>query len=76
MLAYRDSMTQRICSRMGCHRPAEVTFTYDYGDRMVAIGPLSPLPEPRAYDLCAHHAQTLVLPMGWRRVEYRHDVSA
>ena len=42
-----------------------MTLTYDYGRSLVWLDPLSPEREPHAYDLCAHHAEHLTVPLGW-----------
>lgn len=32
------------------------------------IGPLSPVPQPGALDLCREHAETITVPVGWQMV--------
>lgn len=32
----------------------------------MAIGPLSPTPNPHSYDLCQAHADSLTAPAGWQ----------
>lgn len=63
----------RLCARVGCGRDAEATLTADYGDRMMAVGPLSPERTPPALDLCAAHRDALRPPAGWTIIE--HDPS-
>ncbi|QHC59459.1 DUF3499 family protein [Rathayibacter sp. VKM Ac-2760] len=63
-------MDRRQCSRTGCSDPAVVTLTYDYRDSLVAVGPLSPQPDPHGYDLCAEHDRRLLVPRGWQAVRY------
>ncbi|MBL5974846.1 MAG: DUF3499 family protein [Candidatus Leucobacter sulfamidivorax] len=55
----------RLCARIGCGRDAVATLTADYGDRMMAVGPLSPERTPPALDLCAEHREALSPPEGW-----------
>jgi hypothetical protein len=61
-------MDVRICSKVACGASAAATLTYDYGDSMVVIGPLSGRVEPHGYDLCARHAASLRVPRGWQIV--------
>ncbi|MGO2110122.1 MAG: DUF3499 family protein [Pseudoclavibacter sp.] len=58
-------MSNRPCSRVACSKQAAFTLTFDYDDRLAAIGPLSYEIEPHSYDLCAHHADRLNAPEGW-----------
>lgn len=55
----------RLCARVGCAREAVATLTADYDDRMMAVGPLSPVRTPPALDLCAEHRDALHPPEGW-----------
>lgn len=64
-------MDGRLCSKVACAREAVATLTYDYGDKMAALGPLAPASQPHAHDLCAPHADRLSLPAGWLVV--RHE---
>ncbi|MGW8484239.1 DUF3499 family protein [Microbacterium sp. NPDC055903] len=64
-------MDERLCSKPACAREAVATVTYDYGDQMVALGPLGPSAQPSAHDLCATHADRLSAPAGWLIV--RHE---
>ncbi|MWV59561.1 DUF3499 family protein [Rathayibacter sp. VKM Ac-2754] len=61
---------ERLCSRTGCRSEAVVTLTYDYRDSVVAVGPLSPSPDPLGYDLCAEHDRRLLVPRGWQTIRY------
>ncbi|AWE41964.1 DUF3499 domain-containing protein [Actinobaculum sp. 352] len=58
----------RQCSRQNCHEPAVATMTYGYDDATAVIGPLSPVAEPGAFDLCADHALSVTVPRGWTMV--------
>lgn len=61
----------RICSRPTCRNYADVTLTYDYEDRMMAVGPLLQTPTDGGYDLCDVHASRLRPPSGWTVVQHR-----
>lgn len=62
-------MTQaRRCSKSACNEEAVATFTYNYADEMVVIGPLARHHEPNAYDLCQSHADRLNPPQNWQIV--------
>ncbi len=63
--------TQRVCSKVRCQDVAAATLTYVYADQEAVVGPLALQVEPHSYDLCAHHAQALSPPQGWRVVRYR-----
>jgi hypothetical protein len=63
-------MWSRQCSRAACSRDAVATLTYDYGDQMAVIGPLSNQPDDAGYDLCATHAERASVPRGWQFVRY------
>ena len=41
------------------------TLTYVYRDSTAVLGPLAAYFEPHCYDLCAGHADRLVVPRGW-----------
>ncbi|GAA4769212.1 hypothetical protein GCM10023351_11140 [Microbacterium gilvum] len=56
---------------MGCTREAVATMTYDYTDKMAAVGPLGAQSDPHAHDLCASHTDRLSVPQGW--VVVRHE---
>ncbi|MFC5370589.1 DUF3499 domain-containing protein [Arcanobacterium bovis] len=58
----------RHCSRRNCQEPAVATMTYSYRDATTVVGPLAPVPQPGAFDLCADHALSVTVPMGWQLV--------
>lgn len=64
----------RLCARVGCAESAVATLTADYGDRVMAVGPLSPERTPPASDLCGRHRDRLTPPAGWTLL--RHDPQA
>lgn len=69
-------MNGRPCSKATCRDEAVATLTYDYGDSMAVVGPLSVIVEPHGYDLCERHAERLSAPQGWqvvRHVVLGHD---
>jgi hypothetical protein len=41
-------------------------MSFDYAGRLVMVDGLAPFRHPAAYDLCSHHAESLVPPRGWR----------
>lgn len=53
---------------MKCADRAVVTMTYDYGEATAVVGPLSPVAQKGALDLCEHHANTVTVPRGWSMV--------
>lgn len=59
---------RRRCSRPSCSRQAVATLTYNYGESVVIVGPLSPVAEPHAYDLCQVHDDRVSAPRGWEVV--------
>ncbi|WP_261795473.1 DUF3499 domain-containing protein [Flaviflexus massiliensis] len=58
----------RQCSRTRCNERAVVTMTYDYGEATAVVGPLSPVAQKGALDLCEEHAQSVTVPRGWSMV--------
>jgi hypothetical protein len=58
-------MSTRNCSRPACRQVAVYTLTYVYRDSTAVLGPLAAYVEPHCYDLCARHADRLVVPRGW-----------
>ena len=60
----------RPCTKDACPTVAEVTLTYDYGDRIAVLGPLSPGPASHAHDLCVRHAQRFTAPAGWQVIRH------
>jgi hypothetical protein len=61
----------RLCARVNCQDEAVATLTADYDERLMAVGPLSPVASPPALDLCAAHRDRLAPPAGWELI--RHD---
>jgi hypothetical protein len=55
----------RHCARPSCSSAADATLTYDYGERTAWLDPLVGEAHPMAHDLCAAHADALVVPLGW-----------
>lgn len=41
------------------------TLTFAYADSTAVLGPLALQATPGCYDLCASHAATMSVPMGW-----------
>lgn len=66
-----DLLDARLCARVGCGGAAEHTLTADYSERVMAVGPLSPVRMPPALDLCDRHGEALSPPEGWTL--FRHD---
>ncbi|MTA25446.1 MAG: DUF3499 family protein [Actinobacteria bacterium] len=64
-------MTVRQCQKPGCSADAGSTLTMDYDAKTAVLGKLSPTRDPRAVDLCRHHAVAFVAPNGWKLVRYR-----
>lgn len=60
----------RTCSRTGCRWPAAASLSFRYASRQVWLLDLRD-PDPSFYDLCPHHADVLVVPRGWDRVDQR-----
>ena len=56
----------RQCSRPACAEPATATLTYHYDRGSVWLDPLAAERDPHGYDLCARHADRMVVPLGWR----------
>ncbi|MCY7403894.1 MAG: DUF3499 domain-containing protein, partial [Cryobacterium sp.] len=48
-------MTFRPCSRVACLEPSVATLTFDYGESLAVLGPLSSRKEPHSFDLCSRH---------------------
>lgn len=40
-------------------------MSYAYAESTVVVGPLSPVPHPHSWDLCAKHAAKIKPPVGW-----------
>jgi len=69
--APRSAASSRRCARPLCEAPAAATLTYDYGTASVRIDPVAPDRHPMDHDLCAHHADHLVVPRGWELEDRR-----
>jgi hypothetical protein len=68
-------MDLRHCARPGCGAPAAATMTYEYGSRTVWLDNPGAEPDPAAaWGLCAPHADTLRVPMGWARDDRRTPI--
>ena len=61
-------MSFRSCSRVACPDESVATLTFDYGDSMAVLGPLSIEREPHAFDLCDRHARLTSVPHGWQLI--------
>jgi hypothetical protein len=61
----------RSCSKTACRWPAAASLSYRYATRQVWLLDLAPSSDPSLYDLCPHHADALVVPQGWERVDDR-----
>lgn len=44
-----------------------------YADSTAVLGPLATFAEPHTYDLCAAHADRLVVPRGWEVIRLDPD---
>ncbi|TFC19239.1 DUF3499 family protein [Cryobacterium algoritolerans] len=64
-------MSLRPCSRVACPDESVATLTFDYGDSMAVLGPLSLVREPHSFDLCERHARLTSAPQGWQLVRLR-----
>ena len=61
----------RECAKLGCREPAAATVGLRYADRILWIGDLLEQRDPNLIDLCIRHADTLVAPYGWDRIDER-----
>jgi hypothetical protein len=61
----------RECAKLGCREPAAATVGLRYADRILWIGDLLEQRDPNLIDLCVRHADTLVAPYGWDRIDER-----
>ena len=61
----------RSCSKTACRWPAASSLSYRYATRQVWLLDLAATRDPSLYDLCPHHADNLVVPKGWDRVDDR-----
>ncbi|AQQ14548.1 hypothetical protein CGLAU_02815 [Corynebacterium glaucum] len=60
--------TFRRCCRPGCGRPAVATLVYAYAESTAVVGPLAPVADPHAWDLCERHSAHITAPVGWEMV--------
>jgi len=63
--------TDRMCQRAGCRQSATVTLSFRYDARQASLADLSADKDPAFYDLCAVHADVLIVPKGWERLDRR-----
>ncbi|MGH2686146.1 MAG: DUF3499 family protein [Actinomycetota bacterium] len=61
----------RDCAKLGCKEPAAATVGLRYAERILWIGELLPQRDPNLIDLCQRHADNLVGPYGWSRIDER-----
>jgi hypothetical protein len=66
-----DNSAMRTCRKTACRWPAVASLSYRYDTRQVWLLDLADDPDPSLYDLCPHHADALVVPQGWDRVDQR-----
>lgn len=67
---------QRLCARVSCGAAAAHTMTADYSERIMAVGPLSPVRTPPAHDLCQRHSDALTPPAGWELLRHEPERSS
>lgn len=48
------------------------TLIYAYADSTAVVGPLAPVAEPHAWDLCERHSEHITAPVGWEMVRVEH----
>lgn len=48
------------------------TLIYAYADSTAVIGPLAPVTDPHAWDLCERHSSHITAPVGWELVRVEH----
>lgn len=65
------SERDRVCQRAGCRQSAAVTLSFRYDARQASLTDLSGEKHPACYDLCDGHADHLVVPRGWERLDRR-----
>jgi hypothetical protein len=61
----------RVCQRAGCRQPASVTLSFRYDARQASLTDLADDKHPAHYDLCLAHADLLIVPRGWERLDRR-----
>lgn len=65
------SQRERVCQRAGCQQSAAVTLSFRYDARQASLVDLSAEKDPAFYDLCGAHADQLIVPRGWERLDRR-----
>lgn len=65
------SERDRICQRAGCRQAARVTLAFRYDARQASLVDLQVDKDPAHYDLCVDHADILIVPRGWERLDRR-----
>jgi len=66
----------RECAKLGCRESAIATVGLRYQERVVWVADLLEQRDPNLIDLCAGHADRLVAPYGWSRLDERLKVPA
>jgi hypothetical protein len=62
---------ERVCQRAGCQRSASFTLSFRYDARQASLVDLTDQKHPAHYDLCGPHADLLIVPKGWERLDRR-----
>jgi hypothetical protein len=62
------------CARPGCGQPAAALLGYDYAIATVRLDPIDADPGGTVLGLCAAHAETLRVPLGWTVEDHRRPV--
>ncbi len=63
----------RMCRRPVCQRPAVATLTFHYQCASVLLMDLVEERHPSRWDMCALHADSLRVPLGWDHVDERGE---
>lgn len=72
---YRAPMSAlRHCARPGCGGAAAAWLTYDYASRTVWLD--HPQDSDGGWGMCATHAETLTVPVGWALTDRRSPIIA
>lgn len=74
-MANSASPTMRTCIKTGCRWPAAATLSYRHSSREVWLLDLSESAQPSEYDLCPHHADHFVVPVGWTLLDDRNPIA-
>jgi len=61
------------CARPGCGGSAAASLTYDYASRTVWLDHPGDGPEG-GWGMCAAHAETLTVPVGWALTDRRRPI--